>query len=430
MTGLLPHNHGVLQVEHCVDDDQSVLRTQHPHWAQRLSDAGYKTGYFGKWHVERTNRVEDFGWQVNGTDTGSAYRGLGQGPAKGSNQLLQDGCLVRYETEPEGYRPVMHYGVTDVPVADRPHGQITKAAGQFLLDARQSNSPWACCISYSEPNTPLIAGRKAFEQYDTNKITLPANRHDDLSDRPGLYQRQQKVHENTTDKQWRQARAVYYALISELDGLFGQLMDQLENSGQLENTYVIITSDHGRYLGAHGFDAHNFGPFEEAYNIPLIIAGPQTPANNVCKSLVGLHDLGPTLLDLAGAEPLGAPDSHSFAPLLANPADSEHQFNQGYAEYHGVRFTLQQRILWQGPWKFVFNGFDFDELYNLENDPHEMNNLARMPEHQDRLKQMMTDVWRIIQNTNDRALWETHYSPMRMAVVGPLATQTPKDSQP
>ena len=63
MTGLLPHNHGVLQVEYCVDDDQSVLRTEHPHWAQRLSDAGYRTGYFGKWHIERSNRLEEFGWQ-------------------------------------------------------------------------------------------------------------------------------------------------------------------------------------------------------------------------------------------------------------------------------------------------------------------------------------------------------------------------------
>ncbi|MCK5804361.1 MAG: sulfatase-like hydrolase/transferase, partial [Lentisphaeria bacterium] len=77
MTGMLPHNHGVLQVEHTVDDDQSVLRTEYPHWAQRLSEAGYRTGYFGKWHIERTNQLEDFGWQVNGCDAGAAYRGVG-----------------------------------------------------------------------------------------------------------------------------------------------------------------------------------------------------------------------------------------------------------------------------------------------------------------------------------------------------------------
>ena len=57
MTGLLPHNHGVLQVEHCVDDDQSVLRSQYAHWAQNLVDAGYRTGYFGKWHIQPTGHI-------------------------------------------------------------------------------------------------------------------------------------------------------------------------------------------------------------------------------------------------------------------------------------------------------------------------------------------------------------------------------------
>ena len=61
MTGLLPHNHGVLEVIHCVDDDQCNLRTEHPHWAQRLVEKGYRTGYFGKWHVERSDDLNRFG---------------------------------------------------------------------------------------------------------------------------------------------------------------------------------------------------------------------------------------------------------------------------------------------------------------------------------------------------------------------------------
>ena len=79
MTGLLPHNHGVLQVEHTVDDDQCVLRTECPHWAQRLSDAGYRTAYFGKWHIERSNDLRRFGWQEGGSDHVAAQRALGAG---------------------------------------------------------------------------------------------------------------------------------------------------------------------------------------------------------------------------------------------------------------------------------------------------------------------------------------------------------------
>jgi choline-sulfatase len=80
---------------------------------------------------------------------------------------------------------------------------------------------------------------------------------------------------------------------------------------------------------------------------------------------------------------------------------------------------MTQRLFWQGDWKFVFNGFDFDELYNLKDDPHELNNLAGEPEHQDRMKQMMAQMWRIMHDTNDRALLETHYAPMRIGIVGP-----------
>ena len=65
MTGLLPHSHGVVTVTHLTDNDQCNLRTEYPHWAQRMSDAGYKTGYFGKWHIERTNDLAQFGWQVD-----------------------------------------------------------------------------------------------------------------------------------------------------------------------------------------------------------------------------------------------------------------------------------------------------------------------------------------------------------------------------
>lgn len=87
MTGLLPHNHGVLQVEHSVDDDQSVLRTEHPHWAQSLVQNGYHTGYFGKWHIERSYRLGDFGWQVNGCDRGKDHLSRNQVSPDAANIL-------------------------------------------------------------------------------------------------------------------------------------------------------------------------------------------------------------------------------------------------------------------------------------------------------------------------------------------------------
>jgi choline-sulfatase len=171
-------------------------------------------------------------------------------------------------------------------------------------------------------------------------------------------------------------------------------------------------------------DAHNFGAFEELYNIPLIVAGPGIARGARTSARAGLHDLCPTLLELAGARPIEAPDCRSLAPVLKDPAAAEKDFTTGYAEYHGTRFGLTQRIYWEGPWKFVFNGFDYDELYNLDDDPHELRNLAAEAACRDRVRSMMTAVWRNIRDTGDRTLLNSQYYSMRFAAVGPDAVQT------
>ena len=107
MTGLLPHNHGVLQVEHAVDADQCLLRSDRTHWAQHLTQVGYATGYFGKWHVERSDALENFGWQ--------AHRVLGRGAHRthsmqgGGSDVPLDPALTHYLEGPDGHNPCLLY---------------------------------------------------------------------------------------------------------------------------------------------------------------------------------------------------------------------------------------------------------------------------------------------------------------------------------
>jgi arylsulfatase A-like enzyme len=264
----------------------------------------------------------------------------------------------------------------------------------------------------------MIVSREAFEQYDVDRIKLPENLRDDFSDRPGFYRRQQQIFNEVSEQEWRQALACYYGRVTELDQQFGLLLDHLESSGQLDNTIIIITADHGKYVGSHGMDGHNYGPFEEIYNVPLIMSGPGIAAGEDTHARVGFHEIGPTLLDLVKADPLDVPDSKSFAPVLSDPSKAS-EFTTGYAESYGNRFILTQRILWDGPWKFAFNGFDFDELYNLEDDPHEMKNLADKAEHEDRVKRLTAMIWDRIRETGDQSLYYTHYYTMRIGAVGP-----------
>ncbi|MFV1995467.1 MAG: sulfatase/phosphatase domain-containing protein, partial [Verrucomicrobiales bacterium] len=169
------------------------------------------------------------------------------------------------------------------------------------------------------------------------------------------------------------------------------------------------------------FDAHNFGAFEEIYRIPLVMAGPGVAPGKVSPGLVQFGDLCPTILELAGAELMEEIDFRSIKPLLEDPEGRATDFFSAYGEYHGTRFPLCQRILWEGDWKFVFNGFDFDELYDLASDPGEMTNLAARPEHRGRVERMMASIWRRVRESGDHAILESHYLSMRFAAVGPDA---------
>ena len=409
MTGLLPHNHGVLWVTHTVDADQGLLREDKPHFAQRLADAGYRTGYFGKWHVEHTEQPGRFGWQTDvsiKSERWQAYR----------EQLAGDKPQfdLRYDVEgPEGYPDGLLYGVVDQPPERRGMGVTTAAALDWLDEALAGDAPWCGFVSFTEPHDPYVCGRDAFAQYDVDAIELPANVHDHLEGRPKLYRKAARAYDAMTDRRHREAAACYWATTTECDQQFGRVIDRVERAGQLDNTLVIVISDHGEFLGAHGMYCKNVGPWEEAFHVPLIFSGPGAASGAVSDARVGSHEIAPTLLEMLGLEPIGAPDSRSFAPAVADPAGRSDHYTTGFAEYEGARFHYTQRVAWDGPWKFVFNAFDEDELYHLHDDPGEMHNRIADPQCRDVVKQMMALMWRRITETGDQRLVRSGYTGIR-----------------
>jgi len=419
MTGLLPHNHGVLWVTHNADADQGCLRTDKPHWAPRLAAAGYRTGYFGKWHVEKTDNPAHFGWQVCGHHESAMFqqRITAARAAVGETTAYH---LRRDHDQPPDYPTVLHYGVADRPMAARSLGITADLADAFLAESVTAARPWCCFVSTLEPHDPFVAGREAFERYDVDALPADDTWHDPLVDRPGLYRKQAKLWCSLTDRQRREAAACYYASITEVDEQFGRLIGRIERAGQLDHTLIILTSDHGELLGAHGLYCKNVSAFEQVYNIPLVVAGPGVARGVVSGARVGLHDAAPTLLEMLGLETIGSPDSRSFASVLREPGQRDGEFTRGFAEYFGGRYLLTQRVVWDGAWKYVHNGFDADELYNLADDPREMTNLVERAEHRERLRRMTALMWRRVRETGDCGLLRTEYPPLRMAAHGPL----------
>lgn len=419
MTGLLPHNHGVLGV---VREGAPALNEQHPHWAQSLQRSGYRTGYFGKWHVELSETPGRFGWEVDAGARGPRMDPILRAARNALHQATYS--PVRHNETP-GYKRSVHYGVTEVPSDARQMGLITREALTFVQESLKGQSPWCCFISFPEPHDPYIAGKQAYAQYEVDRLELPPNVHDSMTGRPGGYRKLGRVWQGMTDREHREARACYFASITELDAQFGRVLDLLDQSGQADNTIIVLTSDHGDLLGAHGLYLKGYTAAEEIYNIPLIVAGPGIARGVVTPARVGLHDLGPTLLELTGCPPLPATDSASFAPLLPNPAAHAERYTTGYSEYHGDRIHMDQRIAWKGRYKYVLNGFDFDELYDLEADPFEMTNLIDRESHRAVAREMLAMIWERGLASND-PLSDAHYPMWQIAPFGPQAAKTGK----
>jgi arylsulfatase A-like enzyme len=418
MTGRLPHSHGVFEVTHCTDLDQNRLRENLPHWAQRLRQAGYFTGYVGKWHVDREESPGRFGWQIDASQHSQRWR---QQHAA-DHYSEDDFMLMRANDQPPGYRAFAHYAVTREPPEQRNIGQCIETAMPILDEAAASGQPWCCVLSCHAPHDPFIAGQEAYSRYRVDDLPLPASACDDLAGRPYGYAKIAAQWRGLTDDQQRQCMACYYAMISEIDTFYGRVLDWLDRTGQAENTIVVLTSDHGELLGAHGLYCKNISAFEEVYHIPLVMAGPGIAAGATSSARVGLHELGPTLLELAGAEPIDtAGESRSFADVLGEPAGrAAAERQQAYAEYFGNVFRYTQRVLWDGNWKFVFNGYDRDELYNLDDDPAELRNLIDEAAHRHRAVSMMKRIWQIADDSGD-PMSKLNYPGCRTGMVGPRA---------
>jgi arylsulfatase A-like enzyme len=408
MTGLLPHSHGMVDCTHTVEPYRAKLKADLPFWSQTLQAADYHTGYFGKWHIERSQRLENFGFDTYEVESYHQLLGLVE---------RDDQMLVRGLVQQKGYRDFLLYGVVDRPVEAVPEYQLYSDGIQFLQKAVQHpDRPWALFISSEAPHDPWLVPQAYYDRYDPADIPRPPSFDDDLSDRPGIYRQLQGVWRELEWPEFAQATACYYAYCSLVDDQIGRILAALNESGQAENTIVVFTADHGDYMGDHRLVLKGVAPFEGAYRVPLILSGPVVPADQKVKEVVSLIDLAPTLVELTigGEFPC---HGRSLLPLLGS--ERPEWQSEAFAEFHGQRFFYTQRVLWRDSYKYVFNGFDEDELYNLAVDPREMTNLARDPAFRPMLEEMAGRMWQIIRDTDDFNMYQAQYGMFRFAPVGP-----------
>lgn len=296
---------------------------------------------------------------------------------------------------------------------------MARAAADKLLHM-EDNAPFALYVGPLGPHDPYHVPQRFLDLYPKGGLPLPDNYDDDMADKPALYRRTKSRYSQLTREEHQESVRRYYAFCSYEDYLFGLVMDALEKSGRREDTLVLYCSDHGDYVGAHGLWAKGLPCFREAYDICCMAggAGIMNPGRDE-DAPVSLADWAPTFLEMAGI-PVSRPFAgRSLAPFLRNePAENwrEDCFTQSNGnEIYGI-----QRAVWNRQWKYVFNSFDFDELYDLTCDPLELKNLIyeAQPErgpYADVVRAMCRKLWRFAYDTHDNCV-----NPYIMTALAPF----------
>jgi choline-sulfatase len=337
-------------------------------WGHRLQEVGNRVDAIGKLHYRRQEDPLGFDNQIN---TMHLDGGIGQ--VWGS---IRDPL-------PERPPARMFYkigsGVSNYNLFDR---QCANAACEWLRHhAEEDNQdhPWMLYVGFAAPHFPLVVPREYLKRYPPD--CPPARKlhpRDGYKHHPWIEAQERFMSQEglfANEKERQLAIRAYFGLCSFLDSQIGLILDALEDYGLAETTRVIYTSDHGDNLGARGLWGKS-NLYEESTKIPIIVAGPQVPAGQVCRTPVSLVDCYPTILQGLGV-PLREDERILPGRSLFEWAREPDNFERAVlSEYHAVGSVSGAYMLRQGRFKYHYYVGLPPELFDLENDPEETVDLA------------------------------------------------------
>jgi arylsulfatase A-like enzyme len=255
----------------------------------------------------------------------------------------------------------------------------TDVVGRAALDGlkRLAAQRFNLTCSFSSPHPPMVVTDPYHRMYDPAAMPIPASIHDDMENSPYRdANRRLELTEFGDEKKLGYMISNYYGLIKEIDDWVGRILTTLDEQMLTDNTLVVFTSDHGEMLGAHGMREKNVF-YEESVRVPLLMRFPGRIApGRVVRAPVSQIDLFATILDymqVAGDHP-----SHgaSLRPLIEGGGTDR---GPVISEWHLAPDSSPSYMVVDGHWKLLLPRHPevpvIDALYDLERDPHEMDNL-------------------------------------------------------
>ena len=345
-------------------------------YADRLKDAGYRLGYVGKWHASWVRCPADFGYEMSavaGCDPAVLRRHELNPDRVEAPKADGKTTPLRYFAWP-GANPVAEWGYKEGEVESTHEWYVAESAIRMLRRFAKDAKPWVLETHFVEPHDPYFPLKKYYDRYDPKSIPVPKSFYDQFEGKPGMHRRESGTWGAVTEDDYRKGRACYYAYIEQLDAQIGRILDALDETGQAGNTLVTFTTDHGDMCGNHRMWIKGWIPYEETYRVPMIARWPgHIQPGSRTDRLVQTHDLAHTFVQAASAKPLPFRDGRALQPLFADPRSNS--WPDGImCAYYGGEFLYTQRIAITDRFKYVFNGFDIDELYDLRDDPEELHN--------------------------------------------------------
>jgi choline-sulfatase len=371
-----------------------MLDSATPTFAHAMGAGGYRPALIGRMHSVGPDQLHGYAERLVG-DHGPNQMG-GSGNSRGEYGGTAGPARVSLRLSGHGQSA---YQVHDEDVTASTVDYFNRLGVQRR--ARQPAEPFSLSVGFMLPHQPFIARLEDYRHYYEN-MTPPKNPElfgDHLHPHIKLWRQACEIEEVSEDE-IRRSRAAYWALVYRMDVMIGQIMNALRENGLEENTLVVYMSDHGEQLGEHGlWWKQTF--YEDSAKVPAILAWPgHLPEGTHCDKVTSSLDLNATMIDALGCPALPHSRGRSLLPLLNEPDHTEWD-NVAFSEFcqdaagAGGPFPEEgifQRMVRRDNFKLNYYHGQPCQLFDLDVDPRELNDLAADPAHQETVAKLKAEV--------------------------------------
>ncbi|MCF6175266.1 MAG: sulfatase-like hydrolase/transferase [Victivallaceae bacterium] len=365
---------------------------------ETLRNNGYYSFGCGKWHNggESFNRSFDDGAEIY-------FGGMCDHwnvPAYNFDPTGKYAKTIPRCPDPMGGKKVIQQPCDHISAGVHSSELLADCSVNFIREYDREQ-PFFLYTAFLAPHDPRVMPEEYLDMYDIDDIQLPENfmgahpfnngelhiRDEMLADFPRT---PEEIREHIRD---------YYAMITHLDVQVGRILAALETKGVLENTIIIMAGDNGLAVGQHGLMGKQ-NLYEHSVRVPLICAGPGIPANNQSDAAVYLLDIYPTICDFLTIEPPDNVEGKSFAPAFQGKTTERDYLYLAYKDCQRGVSDLKHKLI-----EYVVDGkHSMTQLFDLKNDPCELNNMAGKPEYATKVAELRAQLFRMSREWDDQEL--------------------------